>query len=202
MYSAPVWWQFNSNIETAFQTITFINIGRRVFSQQINTFHMILFRIVKCIGDGVCGGVLSEKNGLNGVKSCNFRQDNMKMHFYESHESFMMILEKGWRSMPFELGSDKDFKNIYSKHNTGERSKPGKIEHLWTPSPSTQDSTSDKSQGGLDPSPHSPTLNPRIDNTRLILAKHVSTFVYSYRDIARLLVPIFACIKWGHVISL
>ena len=104
MYSAAVWSQSNSNIETAFQTITFINIARLVFSLQINTFHMILFRIVKYIGDGVCGDVLSEKFGLNGVKSCNFRQ--VKVHFYESQESFMMILEKGCRAMPFELGSD------------------------------------------------------------------------------------------------
>ena len=57
----------------------------------------------------------------------------------------------------FERGSDSDFSNIYTMYNTGERSEPEKKfkNNLWTPSPthqiSTQDPTTDKSQGGSGP---------------------------------------------------
>ena len=57
----------------------------------------------------------------------------------------------------FDLGSDLDFSDIDSVFNTGERSEPEKFDYkksknnLWTSSPthqtSTQDPTSDKSQG-------------------------------------------------------
>ena len=73
----------------------------------------------------------------------------------------------------FELGNDSDFSNIYNVLNTGERSEQeknykNKIKTTFGPplipiKLSTQDPTSDKSQGGV-PTPGPPPLDPRMNS--------------------------------------
>ena len=73
------WPKSNSAIETAFQTITFSS--PRCFSPYPNKFYMAVFSNVKFVSDVTVGGggvlgVLPQKLfGLNGVKSCHFRQN-------------------------------------------------------------------------------------------------------------------------------
>ena len=95
--------------------------------------------------------------GLNGVKSCNFRQ------YKHGNGTFMKARDSvydGIRDNPFNVEVIRIFffLNIYTMYNTGERNKPEeRLTQPLTPSPthqiSTQDPTSYKSHEGADPPP-------------------------------------------------
>ena len=123
-------------------------------------------------GGGVWGSSPRKKFGINGVKSCNFRQNKHGNGTFIKARGNCVWREKG---LPFEFGSDSDFSNIYTMYDTGERSEPEKnIKIRWKqpldPSPthqtSTQDPTSDKSQGGSGPPVPPPPLDPRMTITK------------------------------------
>ena len=120
-------------------------------------------------GGGSGGPPPEKKFCLNGVKSCNFRQNKHGNGTFIKARGNCVWQEKG---LPFEFGSDSDFSNIYNMYDTGERSEPEKnikirwkqpLDPLSYPSNlHTRPHLWQISGGGGGPDPRSPPLDPRM----------------------------------------